>query len=86
VVDRYRRSVKRFEGSLRTLVTVVLALAINVVLDIALDLPMLARWAVVVSVVLLVSVVGEAVRRRVDAEGSDPHRTRRGAHGRHPTL
>jgi hypothetical protein len=64
-----------FEGARRTLVTVVLALAVNVALDVAFDLPMLARWAVVLGVVLLVNLSIEAVRRRADAEGRDLDRT-----------
>ncbi len=66
---------RMFEGARRTLVTVVLALAVNVALDVAFDLPMLARWAVVLGVVLLVNLSIEAVRRRADAEGRDLDRT-----------
>ncbi len=66
---------RMFEGARRTLVTVVLALAVNVALDVAFDLPMLARWAVVLCVVLLVNLSIEAVRRRADAEGRDLDRT-----------
>jgi hypothetical protein len=73
--DRYGRSMGKCEGALRTVATVVLALAINVVLDIAFDLPMLARWAIVLSVVLLVNLLIEAVRRRADAGRPDPDRT-----------
>ncbi|WP_369134077.1 hypothetical protein [Modestobacter sp. I12A-02662] len=73
------------EGALRTLVTAVLVLAVNVVLDIALDLPVLVRWAVVLSVVLLVTVSFEAVRRRADAAGPARNRTQGSAHGRPPT-
>ncbi|MGY2080420.1 hypothetical protein [Modestobacter sp. SYSU DS0657] len=47
------------------------ALAGNAVLDLAFDLPMLVRWAVVVSVVLLASVLIEVRRRRVDASRAD---------------
>ena len=65
---------KKFEGPLRTLVTVVLALATNVVVDVAFDLPMLARWAIVVTVVLLVTLLLGALRRRVDAEATDRNR------------
>ncbi|SDF38995.1 hypothetical protein SAMN05660485_03241 [Blastococcus fimeti] len=60
------------EGALRLFATVVLALAVNAVLDIAFDLPVLARWAVAVAVVLLVGLLIGAVRRRALAEGPDP--------------
>lgn len=49
--------------------TVLVALAGNALLDLAFDLPMLARWAIVVAVVLLATVVIEVRGRRVDASG-----------------
>lgn len=64
---------KKFEGALRMLATVVLALAINVVLDLAYDLPMLARWTIVLSVVLLANLLIEALRRRVLGQRPTPN-------------
>ncbi|WP_369138300.1 hypothetical protein [Modestobacter versicolor] len=75
----------RSGGALRTLVTVVLALAVNLVLDVAFDLTVPARWAVVVGVVLVADLAVQAVRRR----GAGPERARDGtsggAHGRSAT-
>ena len=48
---------------------------VNVVLDIAFDLPMLTRWGIALTVVLACVVLLEAVRRRAAAERPENSRT-----------
>ena len=53
------------EGPVRMLATVGVALLTNLVLDLAFDLPVLVRWAIALTVVLLLTVSFELARRRV---------------------
>lgn len=54
----------RSHTTLRTVLTVLIALAVNVILDAAFDLPMLVRWGIALGAVLAVVAVIEAIRRR----------------------
>ena len=72
---RYGLSMKRFGGALGTLATVVFGLLVNLILDVAFDLPMLVRWAIALIVLLLLTFSIEVVRRRVVAQGPDSNQT-----------
>ena len=58
---------RKHEGTIRILATVVAALLINFVLDVAFDLPMLIRGGIALAVVLLLTLLIEVVRRRAAA-------------------
>ncbi|TFV64799.1 hypothetical protein E4P41_00770 [Geodermatophilus sp. DF01-2] len=62
---------RRHEGTIRTLATVVVAFLINLVLDVAFDLPMLVRWGIALTVVLLLAFLVEVVRRRAAVRQTD---------------
>lgn len=64
-----------FPGAPRTAAIVVFALAANVALDIAFDLPMLVRWAIVLAVALLASVSIDVRRRRTHERTAGPNGT-----------
>ncbi|WP_380164009.1 hypothetical protein [Jannaschia sp. R86511] len=48
----------------RTAAVVLVALAVNIVLDVSFDLPVLARWGVALAVVILLTTLLEVARRR----------------------
>lgn len=72
---RYGRSMTTSPGVPRTAATVIFALAANVALDIAFDLHMLARWAIVLAVVLLAGALIEVRRRRSHERTAGPNGT-----------
>ncbi|GAA2721121.1 hypothetical protein [Cellulomonas aerilata] len=59
---------RRSDGTLRTLPTLVLAVLVNIALDVAFDLPMLVRWSIALIVVLVPVALIEAHRRRAGAD------------------
>ncbi len=61
------RSMRRPDGTLRTLATLTIAFLVNALLDVAFDLPMLVRWSIAVTVVLVLVAVLDARRRRAGA-------------------
>jgi len=64
----------RSERTVRALAVVILAVGANLVLDVALDPPLLVRWAVVVALLLLVTALVEVVQRRAAARRADRRR------------
>ena len=72
----------RSERTVRALAVVILAVGANLVLDVALDPPLLVRWAVVVALLLLVTALVEVGQRRAAARRADGRRAT--AAGRDP--
>lgn len=64
------------EGVIRIFLIVLVALSANLVLDIAFELPMLARWGIALAVVLLLTFVVEVIHRRVGGRARDESRYR----------
>ncbi len=64
------RSMTRREGTLRMLPTLVLAFLVNAVLDVAFDLPMLVRWSIAATVVVVAVALIEVRRRRAGADST----------------
>lgn len=58
-------------GIARTFVVVLVALSVNIVLDVAFDLPMLVRWGVALVVVLAMTTLFEVARRRANRRQVD---------------
>lgn len=69
---RCGRAMNGAAGIARTAVVVLVALAVNVALDVAFDLPMLVRWAVALVVVLALTALLETGRRRRSRQQLDP--------------
>lgn len=53
---------------IRVFLIVLVALSANLVLDVAFDLPMLGRWGIALTVMLLLTFVVEVVHRRVGGQ------------------
>lgn len=68
---RYGRVVDRHQGVIRLLWIVVVAFVVNAVVELVFAPPVVLRWGIALAVVLVVTAVFEAGRRRRAAPAND---------------